>query len=308
MQITARATIITTCTNRKRYAPAATLRAGELRPGTTAEVALAWQERLAQAPKPWAAGTLYLGRSFSDATSAAKIADANLLIVSAGLGLVSAQTMAPSYDLTVAPTAAGSVLRKTSGDARAWWAQIQQALDPAPAFEGDALILAALSRPYLDMVADAWVNWPQERLSRLRLFSKEAPSGLGEAFSSAWMPYDDRLDRFEDGRYAGTQGDFAQRALKHFVETIGVTPRDASTHRDAVLLSLEGLAAAERPNRQRHDDEKLKAMIHRDWVLVGGRSGAMLRHLRDTLGVACEQGRFKILFHQVASERGGSLV
>ncbi len=307
-QITARAAIITTCTNRKRHAPEASLRAGELEAGSTAEVAAGWRERLARAPRPWAVGSLYLGRSFTDATAAAKTADADLYIVSAGLGLISAQSLAPSYDLTVAPTAADSVLRKTSSDARSWWAQIEDALDPAPAFAGDGLILAALSRPYLDMVADAWTIWPRERLSRLRLFSKEAPVGLGEAFNKAWMPYDDRLDRFEGGRYAGTQGDFAQRALKHFVETIGVEPRDASTHRDAVLAGLNGLTAAERPNRERHDDEQLKVMIHRDWAVVGGRSGAMLRHLRDTLGVACEQGRFKVLFHAVAREREGSLL
>ena len=307
-KITARAAIITTCTNRKRHAPEASLRAGELEAGSTAEVAAGWRERLARAPKLWAVGSLYLGRSFTDATAAAKTADADLYIVSAGLGLISAKSQAPSYDLTVAPTAADSVLRKTSGDAKAWWAEIEDALDPEPSFAGNGLIMAALSRPYLDMVATAWMSWPQERLSRLRLFSKEAPVGLGEAFNKAWMPYDDRLDRFEGGRYAGTQGDFAQRALRHFVETIGVEPRDANTHRDAVLAGLHGLTVAERPNRERHDDEKLKMMIHRDWAVVGGRSGAMLRHLRDTLGVACEQGRFKVLFHAVARERGGSLL
>lgn len=38
LQITARTAIITTCTNRKRHAPEASLRAGELEAGSTAEV------------------------------------------------------------------------------------------------------------------------------------------------------------------------------------------------------------------------------------------------------------------------------
>lgn len=271
-------------------------------------MAVAWRERLAKAPKPWTAVNLYLGRGFADVTSAAKAADADLFIVSAGLGLVSATSQAPSYNLTVTPTAADCVLRKTSGDARAWWAEIQNALHPAPSFAGEGLILAALSRPYLDMVADAWACWPKERLARLRLFSKESPVGFGEAFGRAWMPYDDRLDRFGGGRYAGTQGDFAQRALRHFVEVIGVDQKDACAHSNAVLTSLNGLTVAERPSRERHDDERLKMIIHRDWTVVGGRSGAMLRHLRDSLGVACEQSRFKMLFHAVAREREGSLL
>lgn len=269
---------------------------------------MAWRERLAKAPKPWTVGNLYLGRGFADAAAAAKAVDADLFIVSAGLGLVSATSEAPSYDLTVTPTASDCVLRKTSGDARAWWAEIQNALTPTPALAGEGLILAALSRPYLDMVADAWMNWPQEWLSRLRLFSKEPPVGIGKTFQSAWMPYDDRLDRFGGGRYAGTQGDFAQRALKHFVDVIGVENTDTQGHQEAILALLDGLTIAERPSRERYDDETLKALIHRDWNLVGGRSGAMLRHLRDTLSVACEQGRFKMLFHAVAREREGSLL
>jgi len=175
--------------------------------------------------------------------------------------------------------------------------------------DGQDLILAALSRPYLDMVADAWSRWPAERLSRLRLFSKEAPGGdLDETFGRAWMPYDDRLDRFDGGAYAGTQSDFAQRALKHFVETIGIAPSDVSDHRKAVLSALDGLETRERPSRERLDDAQIRALIARDWAVVAGRSGAMLRHLRDTLGVACEQGRFKTLFHAVANAQEGLLL
>ncbi len=255
------------------------------------------------------AGSLYLGRAFSEATRATKSAKGRLCIVSAGLGLISAESFAPSYDLTVAPNAPDSILRKTGDQARAWWTQVESALEPAPTLEGQGLILAALSRPYLDMVADAWSRWPAERLSRLRLFSKEAPGGdLAKTLGAAWMPYDDRLDRFDGGAYAGTQSDFAQRALRHFVDKIGVALDDAADHRTAVLSALEGLAAREKPSRERLDDAQIRALILRDWALVQGRSGAMLRHLRDELGVACEQGRFKLLFQAVAGERLGALI
>ena len=307
--ITARPIIVTTCTNRKRHAPEPTLSASELASGPSDEVASAWRERLFAAKRPWPAGSLYLGRAFSDAARAAKAVDGRLLIVSAGLGLISAESLAPSYDLTVAANATDSILRKTGEPARAWWSQIESILEPTPAMDGESLILAALSRPYLDMVAAAWSHWPTERLNRLRLFSKEAPGAtLGAPFEGAWMPYDDRLDRVDCGAYAGTQSDFAQRALKHFVDKIGTAPGDIVNHRTAVLAALEGLEARERPTRKRLDDSEIRALILRDWSLVKGRSGAMLRHLRDTLGVACEQGRFKTLFHAVASAPEGSLL
>ena len=307
--ITAHPIIITTCTNRKRHAPDPDLSARDLASGLSEEVGVAWRERLSAAKRPWTAGSLYLGRAFSDATQATKSAKGRLYIVSAGLGLISAENFAPSYDLTVAPNAPDSILRKTGGDARAWWSQVETALEPAPALDGEGLILAALSRPYLDMVADAWSRWPCERLARLRLFSKETPSGdLAKTFGPAWMPYDDRLDRFGDGLYAGTQSDFAQRALKHFVDKIGVAPKDVALHRKAVLSALKGLEARETPARERLDDTQIRTLIARDWALVEGRSGAMLRHLRDKLGVACEQGRFKLLFQAVASQRVGALL
>lgn len=307
--ITARPIIVTTCTNRKRHAPEPSLSARELASGSSDEVGAAWRERLVTAKRPWPASSLYLGRAFSDATLAAKAVDGRLLIVSAGLGLISAESLAPSYDLTVAANAQDSILRKTGESARAWWSQIESILEPAPAMEGECLILAALSRPYLDMVADAWSRWPAERLNRLRLFSKEEPGvGLGAPFNKAWMPYDDRLDRADGGTYAGTQSDFAQRALKHFIDKIGAAPRDIADHRAAVLAALEGLEARQRPTRERLDDNAIRALIVRDWTLVQGRSGTMLRHLRDTLGVACEQGRFKTLFHAVTSASKGSLL
>lgn len=307
--ITARPIIVTTCTNRKRHAPEVNLNARELASGSSEEVGSAWRERLVAAKRPWPAGSLYVGRAFSDATLAAKGANGRLLIVSAGLGLISAESLAPSYDLTVAVNAPDSVLRKTGEPSRAWWSQVENILEPAPEMGGEGLILAALSRPYLDMIADAWSRWPAERLNRLRLFSKEAPgANLGAPFNKAWMPYDDRLDRADGGTYAGTQSDFAQRALKHFVDKIGAAPRAIADHRAAVLAALEGLEARERPTRERLDDNEIRALIVRDWALVQGRSGAMLRHLRDTLGVACEQGRFKTLFHAVTSASKDTLL
>jgi hypothetical protein len=191
--------------------------------------------------------------------------------------------------------------RKVGGSAGDWWAAITRDANEIDHF-GDGLILAALSRSYLSMVADEWARWPTERLARLRIFCKEPPKDLPSELAPAWMPYDDRLDQVGGG-LAGTQSDFAQRALRHFVETMGARPLSATDHRAAVAQALSSLTFRSVPVRERSDDTAILALIRRDWDLVDGRSGAMLRHLRDDLLVACEQGRFKRLFKTAAAAK-----
>ena len=44
-------------------------------------------------------------------------------------------------------------------------------------------------------------------------------------------------------------------------------------------------------------------MLHKSWESHGGSSTRLLRYLRDEALVACEQGRFRSLWHQVRAER-----
>ncbi len=295
--------VISNCSKRKRRPLDASLYGRDLIRGRTAAVAAQWIERLSAAPVTGRAADLYGGRAFVEACAAARSAKAELLIVSAGLGLISAEARIPAYSLTTVRGDPDCVLDKTDETAVAWWAAVQKdspfrsdALDA-----DDGLILVALPSAYLSMVAQSWENWPSSRLSRLRLFTKECPRDLPAAFQGAWMPYDDRLDAV-DRDLQGTQGDFAQRAVRHFAFSIGQAG-SAEAHRREVLAALEGLSARDVPVRRRMTDKEIVATIDAHWDDVGGRSSAMLRHLRHDLGVACEQSRFKDLFKVAADSR-----
>lgn len=296
--------IITLCTKRKRTAVSAGLQARGLPSGEAATVAATWAQRLADAPAVTAGRDLYAGRGFLEARRAAEHLGARLAIVSAGLGLIDGDDFVPAYSLTMAPGDPDSILSRASGDAAGWWQAVQTTSPFArdiEALAGDGLILAALSAPYAQMVGEAWSGWPEGLRARLRLFSKEAPRGAAAALRDAWMPYDDRLDAVA-ADHAGTQGDFAQRALRHFTTTI--TPAgSARADAGSVEAALSGLQARATPVRRRLDDAALMAVIQEHWAAVDGRSGAMLRHLRDALGVACEQGRFQALFARAATQR-----
>lgn len=297
------ALVITNCGKRKRVSVDPTLHAADLASGTSEAVASDWSRRLTAAEPTTPAKHLYAGRAFVEAVRTAEALSAPMAVVSAGLGLVDGETRVPSYSLTTVARDPDNILSRTSSSASEWWSVIQ-ARSPlhstAPETER-GLILAALSSGYLSMVASEWADWPVERLGRLRLFTKTLPADLPDALAEAWMPYDFRLEALRNG-HAGTRGDFAPRAMRHFAEKI-LGHGDQTSDRAAVLKSLEGLTAPEIPARIRHTDEEIKVMIAAQWDVVDGRSGAMLRQLRDTLGVACEQKRFKDLFAEVATER-----
>ncbi|RYG88835.1 MAG: hypothetical protein EON59_03160 [Alphaproteobacteria bacterium] len=300
--------VISNCSKRKRLPVDSSLQARDLPTGTTRAVASAWATRISAAAVTSRADDLYGGRAFSEARRAARESGGELAIVSAGLGLIDGHASVPAYSLTTAPKDVDNVLSKTAEMATDWW----DALERLSPFQSQALeteeglILAALPASYLAMVADAWAQWPAERLARLRLFSKERPDILPTALRDAWMPYDDRLDAVAVD-LQGTQTDFAQRAVRHFVTEIGGSASAKQDH-DEVRAALEGLAARVVPVRIRSTDAEIVATIEAHWEDVNGRSNAMLRRLRDDLGLACEQSRFKGLFRTVADRRGrGSL-
>lgn len=297
------ATVITICSNRKRRRPAAGMSAAGLEAGSADAVAAAWGRRLAKAPRSLTARELYLGRGFREAEAASAAQGGGFLVVSAGLGLVSADAIVPAYGLTLLASHEDGILGKIDAGASAWW----RALCAVSPFHGAdipdrGLILAALSAPYLDMVADDWADWAPERFARLRIFSKTAPRGPAAALAPVWMPYDDRLDAIGP-EYAGTQADFAQRALRHFAVTFTASSRSVASDAAAVRDALKGLTVRELPERKRLDDAGLLAVISAEWDAAGGQSGAMLRRLRDDLHIACEQSRLKALFKTVAETR-----
>lgn len=294
--------VITHCTKRKRAAATEALQAHRLPVGTAAQVANDWATRLAAAPAPLQAKDLYAGRGMVEARRAADAMGGRFAILSAGLGLVDGDTFVPAYSLTTIKGDPDDIRLKTSAERSEWWPVIQ---DASPFAQSDrssrGLILAAVSTAYLEMVAADWSAWPRADLGRLRLFSKAAPVGAAEALRPAWMPYDDRLDGVGQG-LAGTQGDFAQRAMRHFATQIDRTGTQ-DDDREAVLAALSGLARRQKPVRRRLEDEALKDTIRAEWGAACGQSSTMLRRLRDTLGLACEQGRFRTLFNEVKAER-----
>lgn len=304
--------VFTSCTNRKRVLPVRDLTANRLRRGDLQSVVASWEKRLRNAKHSVAVADLYCGRAFRQAEAAALKARAGFFVVSAGLGLVPATAQVPSYSLTIAPGSQDNVLSRITGETTPseWWKEVARTspygISVAEAVEGHkGLILVALPARYLGMIANDLLALPGRTRNRLRVFTLAPAAVLPEGLRAYVLPYDSRFDGV-DTPVPGTRSDFAQRSLAHFVEAIlPKHPRaDVEGHVEAVEEFLSGFRRQQMPVRSKRTDAEITQLIRRYWADADGRSSSMLRVLRDDLGIACEQGRFRALFLAVKDKRG----
>ncbi len=300
--------ILTACTMRKRFSPDPSLIAANLGHGELDSVGAEWAGRLAQAPAVAEAIKLYAGRGMLEAKKAASDGNAALFIASAGLGLVEASDVIPSYDLTVAKGLPSSILSKLPAGTseNEWWSEVAKR-DRTERFESqlqadDALLLVALPANYLKMLSRFLKTLSVFADGRVRIFTGSEQVEIDADLKPYLMPYDRRLD---GGPAPGTLGDFAQRALRHFVtQILPASPDgDASDHAARVLSAQDQWHRPHSKTGVRLDDDELLKTIREEWDSVQGRSTRLLRKLRDDLGIACEQGRFSRLAATVRAER-----
>lgn len=298
--------VFTACTQRKRVTPSPLLCARDLSQGSLQAVVKSWNDRIAKAEERVPAEDVYCGRSFFEAKRAARAAQAELQIVSAGLGLVHSKQEIPSYNLTVSRGGDDCVLDKLEGHGDAdWWGALggHEALRAA-LNRSSGIILIALPSAYLRMVAPALDDISNRLCERIRIVGGRNVPRLNPRLESARLPYDDRLDGPESS-LPGTRSDFASRAARHFVEEILVKNPHASSrvHREQVEASL---ATWTRPTAKagvRKSDEEVKSIVRTNWMRAGGRSTTLLRILRDELNIACEQKRFSNLVADIRKEK-----
>ncbi|WCK05527.1 hypothetical protein [Agrobacterium tumefaciens] len=300
--------ILTACTMRKRFPPDPSLIAARLSNGSLSSVGEEWRSRIAETVGVAKAINVYAGRGMLEAKKAAGGSNAALFIASAGLGLVEASDVIPSYDLTVVNGLPSSILSKLPAGTteEQWWDQISThekiALFEARLKTDHAFLLVALPAGYLKMLTGFLKSLSTFAEGRLRVFTGSEQFEIDAELKPYHMPYDRRLD---GGPAPGTLGDFAQRALRHFVmEILPISPSgNASDHAARVLSAQDGWDRPVAKTGVRLNDDDILRTIREEWDSVQGRSTRLLRKLRDDLGIACEQGRFAKLAAIVRAER-----
>ncbi|MGE8165954.1 hypothetical protein ACQKRQ_38160 [Paraburkholderia sp. NPDC080076] len=237
--------------------------------------------------------------------------DAGLRVVSAGLGIVSADELVPNYDLTIANgrNSLAPVLSSLNASASDWWTALtlqfgtRRTLLSMFCDTDDSLVMLALPGSYLNLIGKELAALSPQQITRLRIFtSSRGRTILPPAIQHAAMPYDERL---ETSRLPGTRTDFAQRALRHFVEDLSGHQLEIGVAAKVVAESMHRLSKRTVPLRNRMSDDEIAAILRENWIRFQGASTLLLRYLRDEAKVACEQRRFQGIWSQVKNDLPG---
>lgn len=302
LAVTVTVAIVTNCTQRK---------AGRHRVDVAVlpecaslpRLAQAWRRAIGTASADMAAESLYQGRSIVDTAAAAAALGAPWYVVSAGLGLIRHDQPVPAYECTVAAgTDLDRRLRAVGCHVPQWWNALTET-SPAPLSRliAKAPTLLALPSGYLRLVQDDLAQVTPARARSLRIFTSAAGvQFLPRHLQGCVMPYDDRLESVRG--YAGTRSDFAQRALRHFVEVLQATEMPLEESHETVAASLAHRRRRHRATGQRMTDDEILKVLEAQWTRHSGSSTKLLRYLRDEARISCEQKRFSRLWQGLSAQ------
>jgi len=303
--------VVTTCTGRKKYPVPYDLVASRLPNGLQSAVTNAWRARVQSARQLRAATVIYSGRRFREAILAARAAHTDLRIISGGLGLIRADDQIPSYTLSLVPESSeyvGTRIVGESFDVARWWREIQPSSEGAPLADllranPTSIAVIGISKTYLSLISEDLMSLGDGDLDRLRLVGMGIESACPPRLQHCLLPYDKRLDG-PDSPIRGTRIDFSSRAMRHFIETILPAHQGASIerHKHAVDRTLCDWRRPRSISRTSKTDDEIVGLIKKNWKKIEGKSSLGLRYLRDVKNIACEQGRFRDLFHRAARE------
>ncbi|HHA2781115.1 TPA: DUF6884 domain-containing protein [Stenotrophomonas maltophilia] len=294
--------LVVPCSARKAKLSAQTLTSGSLTAGKQATLAQQWLRKLQKSNPCAKAGHLYSGAAFRRVYEHGLSHGTPVWVISAGLGLVSAERRVPPYDLTLSASSPTSLVHRVVGHFRheRWWDQVQAGPFASPLSSigdsnGQGRVLIALTKPYAQLISKALAGLPTELRSRLRLFGPGVAASLPADLRSQVLKYDQRLDLI----VPGIQLDAAARALVHFAE-LAANIQLVSMECDQELIEQALAPVQARPVvlRTRLDDDALREHL-RPWASEGLSFRTALRRLRDDSRVSCEEQRFRRLYNEV---------
>jgi len=294
--------VVTSCTQRKSVPRCVDFAQLPQFPNVTG-LAQAWQRLLRTVSPAGAAQSVYQGRSIADAATAASHLGCPWYVVSGGLGLVRSEEPVPAYECTAAGGSELDGRLKRLGVATSdWWTAITtREPQPLTRLISRRPVLLALPGSYLRMVRDDLAHLSATKADQLRIFtSSRGARFVPEHLAHCVMPYDDRLEAVPN--YAGTQSDFAQRALRHFVEALDAASLTLEEARAAVLRALARRPRRPRSIGERRSDDEIRSVLTAQWTRHAGSSTRLLRYLRDEAGIACEQKRFRRIWQSLSAE------
>lgn len=303
--------IITPCSDRKYGFTPEHMRAASLPLGSLPSVANEWATRVKESISTNAARDVYAGRSFVELKAAQSLVSADLVIISAGLGIVRGQQKIPNYGITVSRSASDSIFKKIEGKAQSseWWSHLQKTMGAtfdlnSIDFGTYDLVLMIMSKNYAKMVSSDLSLMSEDVIKKLRVFGVGINSLIPLKLRDNILSYDQRLNG-PDYDHPGTMTDLPARCLLDFCQQMqgnSEIGRGLQYDKEFVEGRLTGMRYPEVFDRKVCTDDEVKLFILEHWDTNKGNVNKTLRLLRDK-GFACEQTRFANLFRSVKHEK-----
>lgn len=309
--------IIASCTDRKHAAVPEPLRLRAVEGGSVEARARAWWGRLQGHPvRRWAAEELYAGDHWhvvrglpAEAARAGLVA--RLWVASAGWGLIPARVGICPYSATFAAGQEDSVVAGARGGAagqrRRWWAALAAERGPEPGVARSVAELAGeepgarlwvVGSPLYVSALEEDLAAAASRLARPgQLLIISSPSALAQGGLGAhWVPSSARLQ----AHLGGARTSLHARVARHLLQRAahGTGSLEAAEVRAYCERLIERSEPCVRYERAPMTDDEVRAFIARALRTQALSCSATLRLLR-THGHACEQRRFKRLFHEL---------
>lgn len=261
-------------------------------------VASRWADTLLrQDPEPRELSHLYKGPYWSAALGLTELhPEAELFVVSAGLGLVSAGALHSAYSATFSSGHPDSVPgASTSEGRRSWWGLLNGSARLRRAVERSGRTLVVLPNRYLGVVAD---DLAAADRGQVIVFASSCPPALAELLG-------ERLFRVRAPMVRELGSNVGALAPKAAAFAFPEPTTDLATARARFgqLDSVQDRALY--PVRQKQSPEQVVEWLG---VVLDGEepptsASAALRAFRAS-GRAFEQKRFHRLFHEVMEKRG----
>ena len=317
--------IVASCTDRKRTEIPSELRLREISMASPLVRAERWWRRLStHSTETVPAVDLYGGDHWSVAKSLPAAAtanglDAHLWVASAGYGLVPADAQLRPYSATFAGGHSDSVFLATADTTarsdfmRGWWAHLSEMPGPrrgAPRNVTElvkrfpnACVLVVGSPDYISAMEDDLSSAISKARHPDRILIVSRPGAfVKNVLVNHIIPSDARLQR----SVGGARTSLHVRVAKKILEEIPQWEFSATVLRAHYRRVLANSAEAPTFDRERLTDEQVERFIRAEVHRTPGVSCTRaLRALRDR-GHACEQSRFKGLFHRTLKIRHAS--
>jgi hypothetical protein len=264
-----------------------------------------WQHAIAGQFDGTPARDCYAGDAWSQVVAAEKSSrgPSELWVVSAGLGIISADFRIPNYSATFISNSIDSV--GTSHEARSqWWELVCDwrrkvcgvgSITDLAEKNPKSIFLIALSSAYLAVVKNDLLLARSVLESPDNLVIISAGTRSMPEMGYSLLPIDARFENL----VGGARATLNSRMLRYIVENFDIRKCNARKITKSLNITATELEKPKLFDRERLDDVEIAEFIHKQSKLVNSTSAsALLRILRDS-GAACEQKRFHRIYRSI---------